>query len=53
VALDLAAAERLSDVVQEAGVPTQMVLTWRYVPEVRALLAAMAGHEPPGGRGGS
>ena len=51
VALDLAAAERLSDVVQEAGVPTQMVLTWRYVPEVRALLAAMAGMSPLGGRG--
>jgi len=51
VALDVAGAEMLARTVDETGVPTQMVLTWRYVPEVRALLAAAAGSKPLGGRG--
>ena len=41
VALDLPAAEVLADEVGRAGVPTQLVLTWRYRPDVRALLSAV------------
>ena len=51
LALDLAAAERLAETVRRTGVPTQMVLTWRYAPAVRALLEAVAGTDPIGGRG--
>ena len=51
LALDLVAAERLAEVVEETGVPTQMVLTWRYAPAVRALLEAVAGTRPIGARG--
>jgi predicted dehydrogenase len=51
IALTLADAEALSRVVDEEGVPTQMVLTWRYVDEVRAFLAEVAGSSPVGGRG--
>ncbi|MET8473103.1 Gfo/Idh/MocA family oxidoreductase [Streptomyces sp. NPDC006422] len=38
LALDLAAAERLADAVDEAGVVTQLVLTKRYHPTTRAFL---------------
>lgn len=51
LALDLAAAGHLAQVVRETGVPTQMVLTWRYAPAVRSLLEAVAGTRPIGGRG--
>jgi predicted dehydrogenase len=51
LALDLAAAETLAGVVEETGVTTQMVLTWRYVPEIRTLLEAVASTTPIGGRG--
>jgi predicted dehydrogenase len=51
LALDLAAAGHLADVIGETGVPTQMVLTWRYAPTVRSLLHAVAGTRPIGGRG--
>jgi predicted dehydrogenase len=51
LALDLADAEGLVEVVQETGVATQMVLTWRYVPEIRMLLEAVARSTPMGGRG--
>jgi len=51
LALDLDAAQRLADVVADTGVPTQMVLTWRYAPEVRQLLAGLSGAEVLGGRG--
>jgi predicted dehydrogenase len=43
VALDLAAAERLADVVGEAGVGTQMVLTWRYATATRTFLDSVQG----------
>jgi predicted dehydrogenase len=51
VALDPAAARSLVDAVAAAGVPTQLLLTWRYRPDVRALLAGVAGTAPLGGRG--
>lgn len=51
LALDLTGAEDVVRVVEETGVPTQMVLTWRYVPAVRSLLAESAGSTPLGGRG--
>jgi predicted dehydrogenase len=51
LALDLPAAERLTDIAQETGVPTQMVLTWRYAPKVRSLLEDVVGTDPIGGRG--
>jgi predicted dehydrogenase len=51
LALDLSAAESLTGVVDETGVASQVVLTWRYVPEVRAFLDAAARAEPLGGRG--
>ena len=51
LALDLAAAERLADEVARHGVTTQVLLTWRYRPDVRALLAAVDGAAPFGGRG--
>lgn len=51
VALDLPAAEALADEVGRAGVPTQMLLTWRYRPDVRALLAAASATGVLGGRG--
>jgi len=52
LALDLAMAERLTDAIGEAGVTSQLVLTWRYTGAVRAFLAEIAGGPPPiGGRG--
>ena len=51
LALDLSGAEELTRVVEESGVASQMVLTWRYAPAVRDLLAEAARHIPFGGRG--
>ena len=51
LALDIDGAERLVREVDAAAVATQMVLTWRYVPEVRALLEAVGRTRPIGGRG--
>jgi len=51
LALDLVAAERLAAVVQDAGVPTQMVLTWRYAPTIRAFVEMVTDTQPLGGRG--
>ena len=51
LALDLTGAEEVARVVEESGVPTQMVLTWRYAPAVRNLLAEARHSTPLGGRG--
>jgi predicted dehydrogenase len=51
IALDLEAAVRLVDAVDEAGVGTQVVLTWRYAGAVRSFLADVAEAHPIGGRG--
>ena len=51
LALELAAAEQLAREVHAAGVPTQMVLTWRYDPRVRNLLDDVGSIRPIGGRG--
>jgi len=51
LSLDLVGAEMLTCEVEAAGVITQMVLTWRYVPKVRALLEAVTHTAPIGGRG--
>ena len=51
VALDTATAETLAHEVASAGVGTQLLLTWRYRPDVRALLTSVAGAEVLGGRG--
>lgn len=50
LALDVPAAERLVAAVDAAGVPTQMVLSWRYAAPVRAFLADVAGRALLGGR---
>lgn len=51
VAGDVAAAERLTAAVDDAGVVTQVVLTWRYADTVRDAVAAIGRSEPLGGRG--
>jgi len=51
LALDLSGAEEVARVVEETGVATQTVLTWRYEPAVRVVLAEAARHTPLGGRG--
>ncbi len=51
VALDLGRARALADAVDGTGVPTQMVLTWRYATSVRRFVDACATAEPLGGRG--
>jgi predicted dehydrogenase len=51
IALDLASAQRLADAVGEAGVGSQVLLTWRYTGAVRAFLADATAAEPIGGRG--
>lgn len=51
VAIDVAGAERLAGVVDATGVPTQMMLTWRYADTVRALLDEVSRTVPIGGRG--
>ena len=49
--LDVAGAQRLADAVAEAGVITQVVLTWRYSSVVRAFLAKVRGVDALGARG--
>ena len=51
LALDLAAAETLADAVDSAGVPSLLLLTWRYRQDVRALLDTVSSARPIGGRG--
>jgi len=51
IALDLGQANELARVIDETGVPTQLVLTWRYAPRVRSFLDAVRHCEPLGGRG--
>lgn len=51
IALDLGAAERLVDAVEDAGVATQVNLTWRYTDAVRSFLAAVHAAPALGGRG--
>ena len=51
LALDLGAARALADAVDGTGVPTQMVLTWRYADSVRRFVDACGTVEPLGGRG--
>jgi predicted dehydrogenase len=51
VALDLESAVALADVVEETGVATQMVLTWRYNDDVRRFLREVAEVVPIGARG--
>ncbi|GII05033.1 Gfo/Idh/MocA family protein [Planobispora takensis] len=49
LAADLDGARRLADAVGEAGVVSQMCLTWRYSAAVRAFLARVSAVEPFGG----
>jgi predicted dehydrogenase len=51
IALDLGQANELARVIDETGVPTQLVLTWRYADRVRSFLDAVRRCEPLGGRG--
>lgn len=51
VSLDLVHAEALADEVGRTGVPTQVLLTWRYRPDVRELLRRADGVSSLGGRG--
>ena len=50
LAITLEAARRLADAAGGAGVPTQMVLTYRYRAATRAFLARAAGFEALGAR---
>lgn len=51
LALDLDGAVALTSAVEEAGVPTQLDLTWRYADGVRRFLDAVGRATPIGGRG--
>lgn len=51
IAADLDAAERLVTDVDRAGVPSLVVLTWRYAPTVRTFLAAASGESLTRGTG--
>ena len=51
IAEDLDGALRLADAVGEAGVVSQVVLSWRYAAPVRAFLEAAARLDVIGGRG--
>lgn len=51
LALDLDRATELTEAIDQTGVPSQMVLTWRYTETVRSFLRAVHGCEPLGGRG--
>jgi predicted dehydrogenase len=51
IGLDLEQAQRLVDVVDEAGVGSMLFLTWRYAAATRAFLAEVAVAEPIGGQG--
>ena len=50
IAADLAGAQRLADAVGAAGVPSLVLLTWRFAPAVRDLIAAGADRPATGGR---
>jgi len=50
IGLDLAQAEELADVVATSGVMSQLVLTNRYRPTMRAFLDDVAGFGPTSGR---
>ncbi|WP_371779596.1 Gfo/Idh/MocA family protein [Streptosporangium subroseum] len=49
LAADLDGARRLAGAIAEAGVASQMVLTWRYSAATRAFLARVSAIEPFGG----
>lgn len=51
IAADLAGAEQLVAEVADAGVPSMLVLTWRYASAVRAFLDQAASFDAYGGRG--
>ncbi len=51
VALDLDSAVELANTVAQAGVATQMVLTWRYNDDVRRFLREVEAVVPIGARG--
>lgn len=51
IAADLAGAEALTEAIDRAGVPSMVVLTWRYAPAVREFLDAARSFEAVGGRG--
>ncbi len=50
LALDVAGAERIAEAVQDAGVGSVMVLTYRYAPKVREFLTQAATFDATGGR---
>jgi predicted dehydrogenase len=50
IGLDLATAERLAEVIEETGVRTQLVLTWRYTEGYRDFLDRVAATDVFGGR---
>ena len=47
---NLPAAERLADAVAEAGVPSMLVLSWRYADTVRAFIDRARAFDAAGGR---
>jgi predicted dehydrogenase len=51
IALDLPAAERLVAAIDETGVPTQLVLSWRYTEGIRRFIADVQAADVIGGRG--
>ena len=51
IAADVDAAERLADAVGEAGVPSIVVLSWRYARSVRDFLEQARSFDALGGRG--
>jgi predicted dehydrogenase len=51
IALDIGRATELGGVIDETGVPSQLVLTWRYAQSVRSFLDAVYQCEPLGARG--
>jgi len=51
IALEFRDAERLVAAIDEAGVASQMLLSWRYSSRVRDFLDAVHTAEPVGGRG--
>lgn len=53
LALDLDAASRLVDAIGQSGVRSQMVLTRRYMPSVKAFLAEASGFDAHGARAAS
>lgn len=50
IALELAAAERLAEAVSAAGVPSLVVLAWRYAPRIREFIAEASALQPFAGR---